>query len=329
MALASSEEVVVADVVGEEVVCRLESTAGEAWKQSVCLFDGGRKLAVVTELERVFVFDLDAPQDEPVVVDLDKPVDRVEASPSGELFAVVQRISGRSNSVFVVEAATGEVHAELKGARTTIGVEVVHIGYARRGVPAGPDWLTVDDPTGRTMRVAPWPVEQLTMCVAVGREIVRRFPAIGPRDHHGHDDLCPGFKQDPSHAFPYARLLRAIYRDPSLPDVWSPLRTRAARRRVLRRLGHGLPWPADEDVARPWGPDDVDALERFQTTAGLTVDGCWTSFVSWRVHDVLGEDGLAAAVRPPARVVRRPAPDRSSPARPTRSADAPSPPAPD
>jgi len=120
VALASSEEVVVADAVGEEEVCRLESTEGEAWRQSLCLFDGGRRLAVATELERVFVFDLDAPQDAPVIVDLDKPVERIEASSSGALFAVVQRISGRPNSVCVVEAASGEVRAELEGARTTI-----------------------------------------------------------------------------------------------------------------------------------------------------------------------------------------------------------------
>ncbi|MCP4654054.1 MAG: hypothetical protein GY856_01415, partial [bacterium] len=122
----------------------------------------------------------------------------------------------------------------LKGARTAIGVETVNIGYARDApdrVDAQDDWIEVSSPAGKPMLVEPWTEEQITMMIAVGKEIVTRWPEIGVRDHHGHHDLCPGYKLDVS-GFPFARVLRGIYDEPSIPDVWDPLRTVRQRQRV-------------------------------------------------------------------------------------------------
>ncbi|MEM9556749.1 MAG: N-acetylmuramoyl-L-alanine amidase [Acidobacteriota bacterium] len=177
-----------------------------------------------------------------------------------------------------------------KGARTTIGVETVTIGYARPGVVAGRRWPVVDDPTGRRrLVVQPWSDEQLTMMIAVGRAIVERWPAIGPRDHHGHHDLCPGDKVDVV-GLPFARLLRGIYDDPSIPDVWTPTRTIAGRRRALARLG--LAGATEISPEAPWSTTDDEGLRRAQAELGLTVDGLWTQAVSWAVHDALADGRL-------------------------------------
>ena len=171
-----------------------------------------------------------------------------------------------------------------KGSRTTIGVETVNLGYARDGVPAAADWIEAASADGdQLMRVQPWSDEQLTMMVAVGRLILARWPEIGPRDHHGHHDLCPTYKVDPA-GFPFARLLRELYQDPALPDVWSDIWTNPGRRQLLRRLGYdsGLPW-RDQHW---WRADDL-ALRRFQRAEGLPVNGFFTTFVAWRAHDRL------------------------------------------
>ena len=81
-----------------------------------------------------------------------------------------------------------------KGARTAIGVETVNIGYARHEageeeVEAGPDWIRADTVDGgQRLVVQPWSDEQIEMMIVVGREIVERWPEIGPRHHHGHHD---------------------------------------------------------------------------------------------------------------------------------------------
>ncbi len=172
-------------------------------------------------------------------------------------------------------AGTGD-----KGARTTIGVETVNLGYARPGLPAGADWTRADSPDGRwRLRVQPWTEEQVAMMVAVGREIVGRWPHIGPRDHHGHSDLCPGYKVDPA-AFPFARVLRGIYDDPDLPDVWTPFWTVCGRHRALAAAGHPL-----ADRGR-WNAPCDRALRRFQRDHGLVANGQWSTFVGWKLHDL-------------------------------------------
>lgn len=184
------------------------------------------------------------------------------------------------------DGAERKLEAE-KASRTTVGVEVVHIGFARPGVQAGPDWLLAAAPSGKhEMRVAPWPGAQIEMMVDVGKEIVRRWPNIGPSDHHGHHDVCPGYKVDVA-GFPFARLLRGIYGDPSLPDVWTPYWTVEGRQSALLQLGYDL---GSTGVDGSWGRMSDAALCRFQREHGLVEDGMWTLFVSRAVHAALGRD---------------------------------------
>jgi N-acetyl-anhydromuramyl-L-alanine amidase AmpD len=169
-----------------------------------------------------------------------------------------------------------------KGSRTTIGVETVNLGYAREGVPAAADWILADSADGRQqMKIEPWTAEQIEMMVLAGKEIVARWPEIGPRDHHGHHDLCPTWKVDPA-GFPFAAVLRGIYGDPGLPDVWTPTWKVSGRRQWLRRLGFADHFVMDEDLW--WQADDL-ALRRFQRDEGLPSNGFFTTFVAWRMFD--------------------------------------------
>ena len=181
--------------------------------------------------------------------------------------------------------------ARFKGTRTTIGVETVTIGYARTGVPAGDDWIEAAEPNGRhIMRVQPWTEEQVEMMIAVGQEIIERWPNIGFRDHHGHHDLCPGYKQDVA-GFPFARVLRGIYANPGIPDVWTRFWMPLARQEALLALGYDLgPTGADGD----WGRRSDTALRKFQREHGMPEDGMWTTFVSWKVYDAMASRGLLA-----------------------------------
>jgi N-acetyl-anhydromuramyl-L-alanine amidase AmpD len=178
---------------------------------------------------------------------------------------------------------------EYRGSRTTVGVETVNIGYAREGVEAGADWIIAASPDGeQEMLIQPWAEEQVVMMIAVGKEIARRWPHISVRDHHGHHDLCSRYKVDVS-GFPFARVLRGIYDDPAIPDVWTPLWTREQRGRVLLALGYEI---AAGELGGGWGPSSEAALRRFQRDRGLVEDGCWTTFVCWQSYEALGEMGL-------------------------------------
>ena len=176
---------------------------------------------------------------------------------------------------------------DYKGSRSTIGVETVSMGHATETVPAGPGWIEAAAPEGWSMRVQPWTEEQVVMMVAVGREIVARWPHIRPEDHHGHHDLCPGYKADVS-GFPFARVLRGIYDDLAIADVWTPFWTVRGRQRALLALGHDL-GPAGVDGK--WGPRSNAALRKLQRERGLVENGMWTTFVSRAVHEALGEWG--------------------------------------
>jgi N-acetyl-anhydromuramyl-L-alanine amidase AmpD len=172
--------------------------------------------------------------------------------------------------------------ADDKGARTAIGVETVNLGYARPGLPAGPDWTRADSPDGRwAMRIQPWTEAQVAMMIAVGREIVARWPHLGPRDHHGHSDLCPGYKVDVA-GFPFARVLRGIYDDPGVADVWTPFWTVPGRRRALAALGY-----LSASASGRWEDRDGAALRRFQGDHGLVADGMWTTFVGRKAFELL------------------------------------------
>jgi N-acetyl-anhydromuramyl-L-alanine amidase AmpD len=176
------------------------------------------------------------------------------------------------------------VDKRFKGTRTTIGIETVNIGFARENVPAGPDWITAAEPNGKhLMQVQPWPEPQIEMMIALGKEIVDRWKNIRVRDHHGHHDICPGYKQDVA-GFPFARVLRGIYGDDSIPDVWSPLWTPTQRQQMLLLLGFDL-GPSGADGY--WGRRSDAALRQFQRENGMLEDGMWTTFVNWKVYDVV------------------------------------------
>ncbi|MEL7061363.1 MAG: N-acetylmuramoyl-L-alanine amidase [Acidobacteriota bacterium] len=171
---------------------------------------------------------------------------------------------------------------DWKGARTTIGVETTNLGFAGDHLPAGPDWRTVDTPDGRQrLQIQPWTEAQLRMMIQVGREIVERWPTIRPQDHHGHHDLCPGYKLDVC-GFPFAEVLRGIYRDPSIPDVWSPYWLNGDRRAALAELGYGD--GVASEAPTHWGLADDIALRRFQMDHDLPPVGVWTTATSWRIH---------------------------------------------
>ncbi len=179
---------------------------------------------------------------------------------------------------------------ERKASRTAIGIETVNLGYAREGVPAGADWIPADSPDGQlALRIQPWSEEQIAMMVALGKELCARFPHIAPADHHGHHDICPSYKLDVL-GFPFARVLRAIYDDPQIPDIWTPLWTVAGRKRALNALGYRA-----GKTRSGWGKTSQSALRRFQLAHGLVADGMWTVFVSRKVFAALGERGLRLA----------------------------------
>lgn len=183
--------------------------------------------------------------------------------------------------------------ATTTGARSTIGIETVCIGFASDGTKADPTWIPAASPNSRhTMLVQPWTDEQVDMMVAVGREIIERWPDIGIRDHHGHHDLCPGYKEDVA-GFPFARVLSGIYGQ-EVPDIWTPYWLPAQRQSALVRLGYDLgdSGPLGNGVDGQWGRRSDDALCAFQQAHGLTVNGLWTTFVCWAVYDALMDRGL-------------------------------------
>jgi N-acetyl-anhydromuramyl-L-alanine amidase AmpD len=119
------------------------------------------------------------------------------------------------------------------------------------------------------------------MMIEIGKEIVSKYPNIGVRDHHGHHDICPGYKEDPSFLFPFAEVLGGIY-DQCIPDVWSPFLDIEPRQKALVILGYDLgKYGADGD----WGRMSDAALKKFQKDHEMVVNGYWSSFVCWKVYD--------------------------------------------
>jgi len=174
-----------------------------------------------------------------------------------------------------------------KATRSCIGIETATMGETPDGGPHAGYSIRAASPLGKTMWIQPWTEEQVTMCVAVGVEIVARWPHIGPTRHHGHHDLCPTDPNENTYkvdviGFPFARILRGIYPNVVIPDVWTPLLTQVQRQRALLVAGY--------DLGRAdgvWGPKSRAALLAFQRARGMVPNGCWSTFVSRRLYDTL------------------------------------------
>ncbi|MBB2962972.1 N-acetylmuramoyl-L-alanine amidase [Methylobacterium sp. R2-1] len=177
---------------------------------------------------------------------------------------------------------------KTKGARACIGIETCNVGYERAGFPAKDDWITaVDTDSKWVMKVQPWTDEQVEMMISVGKEIIARWPHIPHAHHHGHHDICPGYKQDVA-GFPFATVLRGIYEDPSIPDVWTVFWSTIARQKALLFLGYDLgPWGADGS----WGEWSQRALDQFQNDIGAVRLPYWTSFTCWDMHRAIRARG--------------------------------------
>ncbi len=180
----------------------------------------------------------------------------------------------------------------LKGSRSTIGIETVHIGTTTKA-----PFIRTASPMGQPLTVQTWTDEQVEMMIAIGVEIVTRWKHIGPRDHHGHHDICPtDAKGNPYKidvvGFPFARVLRGIYPKEIIPDVWTPLETVRQRQRALIALGFDLGASgADGD----WGKKSRIALEAFQKANGMFPNVLWSTFVNWKIFDVMTARGIDLA----------------------------------
>jgi N-acetyl-anhydromuramyl-L-alanine amidase AmpD len=183
---------------------------------------------------------------------------------------------------------------DFKGSRATIGIETVNIGFARPGIAAADDWIEAATPNGKHVRrIQPWTDEQVEMMIQVGKEVIGRWPHISPNDHHGHHDVCPGYKEDVI-GFPFAQVLRGIYDAPDIPDIWSRLWLPVQRQRALVALGYdlGRGGPNGDGTDGDWGRLSDAALVEFQEDRRLVVNGMWTSFVSREIYAVLQQNGL-------------------------------------
>ena len=178
----------------------------------------------------------------------------------------------------------------LTGARASIGVETVEVGFARSGIPKEDDWTEVYSTNGKfKMWVEPWPQEQIDMMIFVGKKIVKKYPNIEYLDHHGHMDICPGVKEDPSLAFPFAKVLSGIY-NRCIPDVWSPFANIKSRQKALELLGYDL---GRAGIDGDWGRASEAALLKYQSDNDLVSNGQWSTFVCWNIYFSLNKLGLS------------------------------------
>lgn len=170
--------------------------------------------------------------------------------------------------------------------RVSIGVETVNVGFARDGFPKQDDWIECFSTNGKTkMFVQPWTDEQIDMMVFVGKEIIKKYPNITVFDNHGHMDICPGYKDDCSLAFPFAKVLSGMY-DTDVPDVWSKYRTVLGRQEALIAAGYNL---GSAGADGEWGRLSDAALRQFQRDRKLDPNGFWSTFVCWEMHYMLEE----------------------------------------
>lgn len=226
--------------------------------------------------------------------------------------------TGTNGARYVNGAAyANSTHA---GRRASVGVEVTYIANARPMVEARRHTNTYSDPW---VDVIPhrrrsdhdtlpiWPLEQIAMCINVGSEILERWDVevLGPRQHHGHYDIEPFNKYDPL-GFPYARVLRALYPDQIIPDVWGIFwETWSSRARALENLGYTdavagegrnlwnnnstndvqlSAFKTDRNAVRTTVNSNAAGAHLANTGHALRVDTrepIWCTFTCWEIHD--------------------------------------------
>lgn len=180
-----------------------------------------------------------------------------------------------------------------QGALTAVGIETTNVGYERNGVPAKEDWVLSASENGKVeWKIQPWTEEQIEMMIAYGRYIVEKFPHIKPEDHHGHSDICPGYKYDVE-TFPWRRVLQGIYPGEKILDIWTPFLLVTQRQRALVDLGYDLGkyGPNKDGIDGDWGRTADGALRDFQVDHALVENGYWTVFVARVVFTELMKAG--------------------------------------
>ena len=168
------------------------------------------------------------------------------------------------------------------GARTTIGIETVNIGYARKGVSGNSEWINAVSGNGKQeFLIQPWPAEQMDLMIELGKYLQGMFPYLTWRDHHDHESLCPGYKLD-CIGFPWAELLNGIYENENIPDIWTEYQTIEGRQSALGSVGYDLgSYGADGD----WGRMSDAALQNFQKDTGQVQNGMWTMMTSIKMAE--------------------------------------------
>ena len=211
-------------------------------------------------------------------------------------------------------------NATHQGRRASVGIEVTYIATVGTIEGARNHTNTYDDqwvdvvphrPRSDHDTLPIWSLEQIAMCINVGSEILERWDAevLGPRQHHGHYDINPYRKFDPI-GFPYARVLRALYPDQIIPDVWGIFwESWSSRARALENLGYTDAVVGEErqlwnnnsinhlqltafkndrnDVRRTVNSNAVGA-HLANTGHDLLVDTrepIWCTFTCWEIHD--------------------------------------------
>ena len=208
-----------------------------------------------------------------------------------------------------------------QGRRSSVGIEVTYIANVVNQAGGFLHNTTYSDPFVEVTphqarhpdhRLLPtWSLEQIAMCINVGSEILERWDVevLGPRQHHGHHDINPWKKHDPI-GFPFARVLRALYPDQIIPDVWGIFwETWSSRARAIENLGYTDAVTDDSDDVWGNGSTNDVQLSAFKTdrnavrttvnsnAAGAhlantghalrvdTTGPVWCTFTCWEIHD--------------------------------------------
>lgn len=181
-------------------------------------------------------------------------------------------------------------------ASTSIGIEVVGLGRDIAGPKRTQIRAASDD--GDYYFWFAYPEKQVDLIVDVCKAIVKVvYPSmIGPDDHQGHSDYCPGRKDDPGPVYPYVDIIRRVYglTEERYPDWWTPFRTVKTRQRALILLGFDVGKAKDDDR---WGKGSADALSSYLASRGMSPIPAFTTGVARSLmRDMLEKMGEYSSV---------------------------------